>query len=75
MNKLLSGVQSVVLFLEGKKTVIGSIGLALLAFLQGRNLIAPDATTLILSILSALGFSVVGVASTKSYQDKLGARK
>ena len=69
MDKL----HAVVLFVEDKKGVVGSIALAVLAYLLGRNIILPDTASLITAILAALGFASVGVASTQSYQDyKLG---
>jgi hypothetical protein len=73
--KALSLLHSVILFLEGKKVVIGSVGTALLAFLLNRDLIAADTTTLVLSVMSALGLTVAGVSTTKGYQDKLGSIK
>lgn len=61
------------LFLEGKKQTIGLVLNAVLAFLLGRQIVAPDVIVLLLAIESAFGITAVMVSGSKSYQDKLGA--
>lgn len=68
-------IHQFVIFLEGKKTVLGSIAFYVFAFLLGRHLLAPDVMALIAGILGTLGIAVVGVSSTDSYQAQLGASK
>jgi len=75
MNRLLNALHSTLIFLEGKKMYIGSIGLLVLTFLLGRNLVATDTAALITGILSVLGLTSAGVGSSQAYLTKLGASK
>lgn len=59
-------MDKILLFLSGKKTTIVAIINAVMVFLSGRNLIAPDVALLISSLLVALGL-VANVATAKMY--------
>ncbi len=68
-------VHAFLIFLEGKKVIIGSITFYIMSFLLGRHLIADDVGAMLTGILGTLGVVVAGISSTVSYQAALGATK
>lgn len=74
MDKLLNALHSTVAYLEGKKTVMGSILFYALAFLVGRDLVANDVVALIMGIAGSLGLTIASIGASQSYKvSQLGA--
>jgi hypothetical protein len=69
MQNFLLLVHKLVSWLDGKKAMLTSIGLAISAYLSQKGVIAPDLNTLIASIAVILNGGALTVSGTQSYKD------
>ena len=76
MEKLLSQVNLIVAFLEGKKAIILSIGNPILSLLVANGTLTPDVGAALVALLSALCGGALVVGKSQGFKDfKLGRAK